>query len=201
MGELRFIADTHSYLHDGKPISGLTSVMKAEGYINNAFYTEAGRDRGTDVHLACRYYDEGALDWSSVSDEYFAYVEAWAQYREDFKFKPTMIEQPVHSHIYQFATTPDRFGSDKDFKDIMIEIKTGSPVGWWGLQLAAQVIAVHEPLTWAGNSRELVPRSVRRAVQLMPTGVYKVFDYTDRKDYEVVKAMFLIHHDKANRGG
>ena len=194
MSELRFIEEGHIYLHGGKPIPGLTSIMAAEGYIKNSFYTEAGRERGTDVHRGCEDYDRGNMDWQRLSADQSPYVEAWAKYCDDYKFKPIRIEEPMHSHVYQFSTTPDVTGSDKDFEHVIVDRKTGSSEPWHPIQTAGQSIAYGESHFIAMAYHH------RRSVILKPNGEYKVIEHKDKKDYEVAKAIFLIHHDKFNRG-
>lgn len=198
MGDLIYIEDPHSYTHDGKPMAGLTAIMVAEGYIKDDFYTREGRERGSLVHLGCEDYDRGGLDWQRLSENQIPYIEAWAQYREDFKFKPQLVEIPHHSHIYQFATTPDRIGSDKDHEVVLVEIKTGGKEGWWPIQTEAQAVAYLDdqwgsPAGVSGKSK-----IQRRAIQLMPNGKYKPDFHKDPKDYDVVQAMFLQYHWKAN---
>lgn len=199
MGELIYIPDPHSYAHDGKPIPGLTSIMVAEGYIKGAWYTEAGRERGTDVHRGCEDYDRGGQDWLRLPADQIPYVEAWAQYCEYYKFKPKRIEQPAHSHIYKFATTPDAVGSDNEYELVIVERKTGTKENWWPIQTAGQAIAILEEL-WLQDSSTVPLVSRRLVVQLMPNGKYKPHFHKNKEGYDVAKAMFLIHHDKHNRG-
>ena len=195
MGDLRFIEDPHSYLHDGKPMAGLTSALAAEGYIKNGFYTDEGKDRGTAVALGCEDYNRGGSDWRRLPADYLPYVHAWEEYCEVHLFNPSHIEQPVHSHIHQFATKPDAIGPDKDNECVVVEVKTGASEPWHPLQTAAQALAYAE--------EHNIPLHTirRRAVILMPTGKHRPVPHDDRRDYEIVRAMFLLHHDKHNRRG
>lgn len=193
MGDLRFIENPHSYVHDGKPISGLTSILQAEGYIKNGFYTDEGRERGRAVHLGCEDYDRGGSDWLRLPADQIPYVEAWVKYCEDLRFKPIHIEEPMHSHIHQFATTPDVVGHDKDSEHMIVDRKSGVSEPWHPIQTAGQSLAYGE----SHGIAILYHR--RRSVILKPNGTYKLIDHKNRQEYDVVKAIMLIHHDKTNR--
>src|SRR5262245_41208840 len=87
----------------------VTEVLRDAGLVDTAWYTEESRDRGTAVHLATRYLDEGALDRDSLAD---ASARARLAQYERFllEVRPTIhaIEERVFHPIYRYEGTRDR---------------------------------------------------------------------------------------------
>lgn len=189
MAELIYIPDPHSYTHGGQPIDGLTKILEAEGFKRGDILYSG---KGSNIHLLCQLHDEGDLDDSSVSPKYRGYLDAWLEYSLQYKVKHRMIEKPVHSHPHSFATTPDRVGEDRDFPDVITEIKTFED-GWFGIQTAAQSLSLYD-------ENPLVPWHAyrRRAVILKPNGKFKIDPHNEMKHHQVAQAMFLNYHWKGN---
>jgi hypothetical protein len=51
--------ETHTYTPN---LPSVTTILKSVGLIDASFYTIEGRERGSAVHLACEYFDQGDLD-------------------------------------------------------------------------------------------------------------------------------------------
>jgi hypothetical protein len=122
------------------------------------------------VHLACARLDKGEpVGLLRETDQpYFdAYLAARAAW---FDATWTAIEQPYYSRL-GFAGTPDRLGQFQGH-DVVVDIKTGQPAKWHGIQLAAYDL--------------LVPRALRRqrwAIYLTAAGVPLIRHYDDPRDY------------------
>lgn len=133
---------SHEYRLDGRRIPSVTQILHAQGAIKTGYYTEEGRNRGTYVHAACQFLAEGDLDWSSVLPAYLGYVRSFEQFWTAWNRKPLMVEKPLHHPTYQYGVKPDLV-----FENDVVEIKTGvTKEWWWGLQTAAQAMAV-----WGSN--------------------------------------------------
>lgn len=127
----------HKYYGDDKEMPSVTRILKADGH--GRFYKgTAARDRGTRIHEATEVYD--TLGVYPVDEEVKAYVEQWARFVESFQIEES--ETQVYNVPLWYAGTFDRVGIHSGFLT-MLDIKTGSPAAWHGLQLGAYVEA-HE---------------------------------------------------------
>ena len=91
------------------------------------------------------------------------------------------METPYYSAEYDLAGTPDRIGTIAG-RDVVLDIKSGPPASWHGIQLAAYDL--------------LVPRSHRRrriGLYLNANGeMARMMDYRSSRDDLV--ALTLCHH-------
>jgi hypothetical protein len=123
--------DQHQYRWDGKPVDGLTSTIAEAGLIRNSDPWYA--DRGSKVHLATQYFDEGTLDEETVDPQIKGYLESWKRFRKDQGYDPIhiYIEFKTYHPILQVATMIDRLPGPCD-------LKSGSVEPWHILQIAFQ---------------------------------------------------------------
>lgn len=133
----QFDEKTHTYTAGGVVYPSVTQILKDLGFIDNPHYTEESAQRGTDVHLATAYDDQGRLDWETVDPAIRPYVDAWRAWRQASGMgEPRHIEYRIASTLQQFAGCIDRVWTKPD-KATVSDIKTGGPEGWHRLQLAA----------------------------------------------------------------
>lgn len=120
----------HQYRWDGKPVDGLTSTIEEAGLIGswgNAWYL----DRGSKIHLATQYWDEGTLDEETVDPKIKGYLESWKRFTKDQNYTPVEIEYQIFNPELRVASTVDRIPGPLD-------LKSGSPEPWHILQIAFQ---------------------------------------------------------------
>ncbi len=185
---LTFDEASHVYLLNGAKVPGVTGVLHNEGFIDSAWFTEYGRDRGTKVHKAIQLYDADELDEESLDPVLRPYLEAWRRFKEEAHVTIEASEVRLASETYGFAGTIDkvaRIGSTPAICDL----KTGPVSGWVGLQLAAYHILLNEP------ARR------RYAVQLNNDGSYRLHEFKDRSDRQVFLAALTIHNWKRRESG
>lgn len=180
--------ETHTYELDGKRLPGVTAVLKAQGFIDAAWFTEYGRDRGTKVHQAIEFYDAGDLDEDSLDPVLKPYLAAWKRFKEEAHVTIEASEVRLASEVYGFAGTIDKVATIGSTKAIL-DIKTGPVSSWVGLQLAAYHILVNEP------ARR------RYAVQLNNDSSYRLHEFKDRSDRPVFLAALAIHNWKRRESG
>lgn len=212
---LLFDEQTHTYLLDGHEIPSVTQIMKVAGIIDGSFYNDVGRLRGSAVHLATQYLDEGelnpengALDWASLDAEITPYVHAYVRFKQESGFVPEMIEKRVlHTRdvgkppCIAYAGTLDRTGhfpctGSPSGSYAILDIKTGSIPKWAGIQLAAYAHALPPEIP------------IRRfALQLKNTGKYKLQEFKDTDDYmafygacHIVQGQRLINQWRVKNG-
>ena len=186
MNGVEFNAERHEYKAGGLIIPGVTTVLQSAGLIDDRFFTEEGRTRGTAVHQACHYFDEDDLDKGSVLDEYLPYVEAHERFVADTGIEWAMIEGIVRNEQYNYIGTLDRTGVLND-RRVLIDLKTGNPGVSAGPQTAAYEAC-------------LVNRHCRYSLQLKDDGTYKLRRCAGRNDFKIFLAALAIHNWK-NRGG
>lgn len=112
---VEFIANGHIYTDApvdgvGRVYPSVTTILKAEGFINTAYYDDWSRDRGSMIHLATAYDDAGELDEENLDPVILPYLKAWRRFRKESGFVPEQIEPPMMSTVYRYAGTPDRIG-------------------------------------------------------------------------------------------
>jgi hypothetical protein len=112
---VEFIADGHIYTDArvdgiGRLYPSVTTILKAEGFIDTRFYDDWSRDRGSMIHLATAYDDRNELDEENLDPVIRPYLEAWQKFRRESGFIPEKIEVPGMSTVYRYAGTPDRIG-------------------------------------------------------------------------------------------
>ena len=193
----RFEPGPHlTYLQD-KILWSITGALRQSGLTGDStFYTEEGRIRGTHVHAACHYLDEGDTDLDELQklDDRRAesghpllsgYVCGWQSFKTDFHFIPRLIELPMYDDVLQFAGIPDREGLILNGEEAVVEIKTGAMKYWTAYQTAAQDILLQR---WDEH-----PHFRRRfGVNLKPDGTYKIIEFTDPGDYDTFRAALRV---------
>lgn len=186
---LTFDPALHRYYLGGRRIPGITAILKAAGIIDDEWYTEEGRRRGTAVHMALQFAAEGDLDLATVDRRLHGYLEAHRRFVAEkgfvAKYPPELL---VCSRTLSYATMIDAVGTVGAEQGFWcINWKTGQPARAWAVQSAGEAIAFSET---AGA----VPLfTIRRAsVRLSADGTYKFIPHEDRHDINVFKAARVI---------
>lgn len=141
MPEIQFDAATHSYTVDGVFVPSVTQVLNEEGLVYFPIPEEQLAFcawRGSAVHLACLYDDDGCLDESTVQPEHRGYLEAWRKCKA--QLRPTFVaaEQRLYHPALRYAGTPDRVVRlPGRARPQLWDLKTGIPHRATPLQTAA----------------------------------------------------------------
>jgi len=145
---------------------------------------------GTEAHRACSYVAQGML-LDEVDERVLPYLSAYKDFADTKNWKPFLVSpEPKIGDINGSAIgfQPDEVGP-LDGIETLLELKTTSDVyPSYGIQLAFY------DLLLGGDRRQRV------VLQLFPDGRYKLHEYKDRKDYEIVQCLVALHHWKANHG-
>ena len=138
---LTFDREQHLYALDGQPLPSVTQILEATGVCDYSYLPPATRrmalGRGSAVHSATQFDDEGDLDEAGLDDELVPYLSAWRRFRAETGFTPDLIEYQDWHRTYRYAGTLDRRGVFPDGSKAILDIKTNSSEGWVRLQLAA----------------------------------------------------------------
>ena len=129
----------HEYSDGDVIILSVTQILKRAGYIDDRWFSEEARDRGSAVHTLCERYAHGIrLDNAGRALTSLQYVNAFARFIEDFGAyaidTETMIDGDIEGHRY--AGKYDLL-AEIGGKRVLIDLKTGAKAKWHPLQLAA----------------------------------------------------------------
>lgn len=173
---LEFDPEDHIYYVNGERKISTTQVLKLSGVVDDRWYNEHVRWRGSEVHRVTAALDRGEpkVPGTAVEIEprFLSYVTAWERFKIERKFRPVMIERMLYDAALDVCGTLDRVGffegNDQQI-NVLIDLKTsesGHIPKWVGLQTASYGHALDPKALWR-----------RMAVILLPDGTYKVEPY------------------------
>jgi hypothetical protein len=171
---------THEYAcsDSGVWLPGVTRTLAEAGLVDTRWFKAEAAKRGTAVHMACQFHDEGDLDESTVDATLRPYLTAYRLFLAESGFKPLRIEESLAHPIYRYAGTFDRVG-ELNGAGALVDIKTGALVPETAIQTAA----------YAG----LLDHPVRRfGLQLRANGRYSLKEYADRNDWKIWLAALAV---------
>jgi len=207
MTGLTFDPARHEYFFHGTKVwRSVTGVLQAAGAIDFSgipeFILERARLRGSHVHQAIHYFNEGDLDLRAfVADfpDYSGYLDAWLSFRQQRSFVPILNEHRIYSRRLNVAGTIDCLGL-LDGQAALVDFATGRPedvAKHW--QTAGYLIIAME---WAPDDPDLArflsnhPVVRRYAVALRRNGSFQLEPYTSPSDMRefvtLVQAQRLI---------
>lgn len=178
-------AERHEYrTPSGVLVPNVTSILKGAGLVDDTWFTEFARERGSAVHLATALYDRDELDMDTVHPLIMGYLTAWIKFRNDSKFEPQVIEEIVYNAEMGYAGTTDRAGRMGD-KWVILDIKTGAMSPVTALQLAAY-------------QRCKPNYRTRLGVEIRENGTYRATEFNDRNDWNVFAGALALVNWKHN---
>jgi hypothetical protein len=183
--QIDFDAIKHEYFVEGRRYPSVTQIIAGCGLIEGMeWFTDDARERGKNIHLATQYYDEGDLDESTIDPAYLPYLEAYKKFSRECFPKYTHIEKRLYNALYGYAGTCDRVGFLLG-RNVIIDIKSGSPARWHGLQMWAYRACLPQetPFTCFG-------------LYLRDNGTYKLEDYKNKNDIQIFRAACLVYKFK-----
>lgn len=181
----RFEVAKHEYFLNEQRIPSASELLERGGLYGDAakFYTEAGRDRGTDVHDLTRDYDLGALDIKQLETPNRGAVLGYIAASVALNPAWECIEEAECHAGYRFGCRPDRVGAVME-RPTIAEIKRAAKAKWHAVQTALQALAV-------SYRTGIRPEDYQRLViYVKPTGKFTVEVHQDRRDFDT--AMQLI---------
>lgn len=193
-GGLLFDEAAHRYTLDGRPVPGVTSVLKL---VSGADYAGVDPDvlaraaaRGTAVHRMVELDGQGILDEDSLAEELQPYLVQWRQFRAQSGFVILAQECRVASRRHGYAGTLDLFGvlngrfALVDVKSVVRVMRTTGP------QTAAYEVALRE------CRPDLLPGDApvdRFALQLRPGASWQLVPFPSRSDARVFLGALTCH--------
>jgi hypothetical protein len=187
--DFHFEADPHAYYEAGVRRISLTQAMSVVGLID---YSHVPAEtlaraawRGKMVHLATAEIDRG-IDVRAhyeIPEACQPYVEAWELFVRETGFiaDSELVEKPRIATIagMRVGMTPDTVGLLWGVPTILERKSCRSYHPAWAVQTAGQDMGLSPPL----RRRHFA----RAAVQLLPTGKYKLWPHDEDSDYEICR--------------
>ena len=166
-GSIVYDPTEHTFTKNGVTYKdrSVTQVLKRVGRIDDRWYDDWCRDRGTFVHQALQHYMEagfgpGGLWLDQLDPAITGYVQAGINFLGETGFEPWVVEQPFVDEDLGFCGVPDVFGTWREdtswFREViatlmralglrnswtLIDWKTGAPEDWHDWQHAAYGLA------------------------------------------------------------
>lgn len=161
----------------------VTELLKSVGLIDDSRRDERAMERGTAVHMATAFDDEGDLDEQSVTAEVAPYLDGYRKWRREMGAeivgKP---EQKVADLALGIEGTLDRLVKFNG-NLYVVDLKTGSPAPWHRWQVALY------RLLWALQEKQ--PTPLGAALYLDGDSSYKWVEFVDRKDPDRARALII----------
>jgi len=211
---LTFDDATHTYTLDGVVVPSVTGILRASGLIDFTgipeSILEAARVRGTTVHQAIAYFNDGDLDLELFEHDfpdYVGYLEGWLSFCRQRNFTPILNECRIASRRHQIARTIDCLG-ELDGEAVLLDFATGDPAnacksfqtaGYAGLALEWAQEPDADPRLTAFFEKHALVR--RYAVRLTKTGGFTLERYSDPGDYRkfltLVAAQWIVRAQRS----
>jgi len=146
---LTFDERSHTYRVDGQVVPSVTQILEHAQFVDPTGFTEVSRSRGALVHRSVELYDLGRMPRNPGVPEVQGYLEAYIRFKEESGFVDRESEVRLGSALYRFAGTLDKVGAfhlpgSQAGIEAIVDIKTGEPARWWGMQLAGYQILDQE---------------------------------------------------------
>ena len=132
---------THTYRHKGAIVPGVTTVLTDVGISDFSGIRKETLDyaakRGTAIHLACEYYDNGEL--GGIPESIKLYLDQYIKFLKDFDVEMVEVETKIFCEKYMYAGTLDRVAIFKKISNdpVIFDIKTGAKSRSHQIQTAA----------------------------------------------------------------
>lgn len=186
---LDFLAQSHQYYLGERELPSVTTILKAQGLIDDRWFNEEARLRGEYVHLASHYLDDGDLAEETVHPDYLPYLQAYMRFVALMKPSWEYVEHRVYDETYGYAGTLDRAGVLSNGWRGVVDLKSGIVPPSVGPQTAAYKRCLPAPHTWK-----------RMALQLKADGSFVIHELTDRRDEAIFLAALAVVNFKREQG-
>lgn len=179
MLSFRFDKETHTYtaLDTGARMPHITGMLERAGWIDDTWWTEDARIRGTAVHELTAEYDLGALDLSTLVSAYRGWVLGHAKAMAIMRPVFQHIEEPMAHPVYRFGGTIDRVLLAYCLQTV-VDIKSGAKTLAHQIQTALQAILV-------SACKELPAELWARYTEYLDEhGKFSIEPHADRRDFD-----------------
>ena len=189
-----FLPVGHQYHDDaGMVLPSVTNILKEELGLYQ-FSSQTAPVRGTDVHLACHFYDDTDLIESTLTEEVVAYFRQYKLAKQAHNIKVHANELMRYSKKYCVAGTLDKVVTIDNANGIL-DIKTCKVLkeeAWHKWQTAMYFEFLREEMKAAG-----LPLTKRWALYLCPDK-FKLVEHTGTRDFIEFLALMSARQIRIN---
>jgi hypothetical protein len=165
---VEFDPEGHRYFVNGDLVPSVTQVIKDAGMIDDRFFTEYHRWRGSAAHEAIATWNRaGNIDRRKVDPKIRPYLEAALKWQKDTGFVSMFTEHRMYDPLFNVCGTADQIGyfsGDKPVVDVFVDWKSND---WKQGQLTSK---------WqlAAYGHAFAPKEVFRRIEVVlgPDGKY-----------------------------
>jgi len=179
MTQVHFEPTTHTYTLNGRRMPSVSEILRDAGLVDGRWWTDEGRTRGQYVAQLTHYYDDGDLDFESLTPELKGYLDSWRAFRNMTKCEILSAEEVVVNEALGYAGTLDR-RIRWNHREKLIDIKLGSSQPFHRVQTALYAMTF--------------PRRMDRGnVILGPKpGKFKWIPHEDKTDFQVAQSAAVV---------
>lgn len=163
----------------------VTAILRIAGLVDASWFTDEGRDRGSALHAAAHFLDEGDLDWDTVDASVVPRLIQYQRFVDQLCPEILSIEESVINEALRYCGTLDRRIRIKNREGIL-DIKSPFRAPWQGVQVAMYAACFDRPL-----ARWTLHLSDER---------YQLIEHKSRQDWAVAKAALTIAAWKERNG-
>lgn len=186
----RYDDAAHAYYLDDQRIPGISELLKLGGLVDDRFYTEESRKRGSEVHELCAQWDLQALDPLTVTSNRRPYLLGYIDAVTRLECEWEAVEEAEAHPSLRFGGRPDRIGIVRKLQTVA-EIKTGKKakmVEVYGHRTNAHAVQLCLQAILAASRRPLPAKHWQRlAIHPKVTGKFDVELYEDERDFDVAR--------------
>ena len=161
-------------------IPRVTAIIREAGLVDESNFTTFARERGTAVHLATQYHDEGTLDESTLDRVIMGRLAAYKKFRQEAGPEILAIEESVVNESLGYRGTLDRRLEIHGAEGVL-DIKPPNEAPWHALQVQFYADCFDRPMR-------------RWTLHLNDTGGYKLVEHKARTDRTVCRAIMTVHN-------
>jgi hypothetical protein len=166
---------------DGPP--HVTDILAFVGLIDTQWFRDYDLSRGSAVHAATHYLDQGDLNWETVDPVILGRLRQYQLFVDEVHPEILAVEEKVVNEALQYQGTLDRRVRINGREGIL-DLKGPSQARWQALQVAMYAACFPRPL-----ARWTLHLSDER---------YQLIEHKDRHDWDVAKAAITLAAWKGN---
>lgn len=163
----------------------VTAVLQRAGLVDTTWFKEYDLQRGSALHLASQFLDQGDLSWQTVDPVILGRLRSYQRFLDEVKPEILAIEEPVFNELYRYQGRLDRRVIINGREGIL-DLKGPSRAAWNGLQLSAYA--------------SCFPRPMARWNLYLSDDKYLLVEQRGRMDWQAFKAALTIAAWKESNG-
>lgn len=182
----RFDSTAHEYIEiaTGRVLPHTTGLLKAAGLVDDTWFTDESRWRGSVVHRWTTMLDLGEIEYGDLpkidDGKYKGYLAAHHHAMVNLRPDWVHVEEPFVHPVFLFGSRPDRLG-DINGAFSNCDLKSGAPSKAHPIQTALQCIAAEPYVNLPAEG------IVRYCLYLKNDGKWKLERHDNMRDFQTAR--------------